>query len=167
MSYESTTFDVMVKGEKKGEAFDVNPIYVSTDEQCKARLETLKSKLTLTDSQVSLLDLCLAVVSAKDGDTVAFGPGEIIALSELAQSHPDSAAEIMACSHHLTASVDYDGELPPNIYLEAALAYGELSNIMSAALKSVPISQDTDIPDDDSEEELTDDDEEEDFNDGK
>lgn len=170
MSSESAIFDVMVKGEKKCQAFDVNPVVISTDEQCKFLLEQLKNKLTLTDSQASLLDLCLAVVSAQDGDNVEFGPGEIVGLSELAQCYPDSATEIMACSHHLTESVDCDGELPSNIYLEAALAYGELSNIMSAALKAGPISQDTNIPDEDFEEELTDDDDyydKEDVNDEK
>lgn len=156
MESKSDTFDVMIKGEKKGQAFDVNPVEVTTDAQCKDLLEKLKKKLSLTDSQLSLVDLCISVVSANDGDDVHFGPGEVVALSELAQSHPDCATEIMACTHHITESVDCDGELPPNIYLEAALAYGELSNVMSAALKAGPISQDTEVADEDFEEEISD-----------
>lgn len=152
MESESGTFDIMVKGEKTGIAFDVNPVDIKTDEECKTMIEALRKKLVLTKADESLLECCLSVLSAKDGDDIHFGPGEIIGLSELAQRNPSVAHEIMACSTHLSESVDCEGELPPNFYLQAALAYGGLSNIMAAALNAGPISENTTYKDSDDEE---------------
>lgn len=160
----AATIDVLVGTEKKGVAFDVNPVEVSTDAQCKELLLKLGRKLKLTSEQRDLLDQCITVVSAKDGDDVSFGPGEIFGLSELAVANPTFAPELMACSQHLSESVDCEGELPPDIFLQAAAAYGSLSNVMAAALKSGPIIPGVapilsdDVSDDDFEEPVSDDD---------
>lgn len=156
MDTKNGTFDVMVKGEKKGTAFDINPVEITTDEKCKSQLEFLKSKLTLSDAQSTLFDLCIDVVSAKVGDDLSFGPGEIVELSEFAQANPEFAPEIMACVQHLNESVDCMGDLPPNVFLDAALAYGGLSNVMCAAMKAGPISCDTEVPDEELDEEISD-----------
>jgi len=154
------TFDVLVDGMKKGEAYDVNPIVINSDIECKQCLETLKKTLILSKEELKLLDSCLAVVSAKDGDSVPFGPGEIISLSELAIKHQDKLNEIMACSHHLSESIDCEGDLPPNIFISTAEVYGALSDILAAGLKAGSITQEYSIPledqDDDFEEELSD-----------
>src|SRR5687768_13539537 len=103
MESESTTFDIMVGTEKTGVAYDINPVDIKTDEQCKTMIEAIKKKLSssLTEEDTKLLDCCLLVLSAKDGDDIQFGPGEIIGLSELTQRNPSIAHEIMACSTHL------------------------------------------------------------------
>lgn len=123
------TLDIIEDGEKTGFAYDVNPISVDTDEECKKLLCTLKDTLTLTPAQVQLIEQCLTVVTSAVDNEVPFGPGEIFELGKLALAFPDSANEIIACSHHLCASVDCEGDLPPNIYLELAQAYGVLGDM--------------------------------------
>lgn len=124
---EKTTFDIEVAGKKTGEAFDVNPVVIETDEQCKVVLLKLKQFLSLTEQETALLDSCLVTVSAEVGDDISFGPKEILELSILAQKYPDSATEIVACSQHLCASVECDGDLPPNIFAMMASAHGSLA----------------------------------------
>jgi hypothetical protein len=159
MDTQVETLDILAAGKKIGEAFDRNPVSVNTDDECKNLLMKLKADLKLSSDELGLLDSCIAVVSAEDGDDVIFGPGEIVQLALFAENHPDHVTEIMACSHHLSESVDCDGDLPPGIYLSAAGAYGSLSDIMTRALKSGSITSDYN-PDDDSitEESISDDD---------
>lgn len=160
MDTQVETLDIFAAGKKVGEAFDRNPVVVDTDDECRALLMKLKAELKLSSDELGLLDSCIAVVSAEDGDDVIFGPGEIIQLALFAESHPNYATEIMACSHHLSESVDCEGDLPPGIYLTAAGAYGSLSDIMTNALKLGPVTEDYVPNDDDSitEESVTDDD---------
>lgn len=162
------TFDIFVAGEKKGETFDSNPITVESDLECKQMLEHLKTLLDLNGTDLDLIDRCINVVSAKDGDEVIFGPKEIVSLARLAKANPTYAKEVLACSHHLSESVDCDGDLPPGFFLAAAEAYGAMGDIMEAALRLGPIQEgvvpsfnDDDYDDDDDEfEQLLDEDSE-------
>lgn len=91
---------------------DVLPFDVNTDAECHLYLDELKRDMILTDDEKELLEKCLSVVTSNDGDDIQFGPGEIIELSMMATLHPDKAHKIMACSHHLSESVEYFGEIP-------------------------------------------------------
>lgn len=151
----ATSFDVLRAGKKVGEAINNNPVTVDTDDQCKTQLEQIKLNLPVphcTD-EINLLDKCIAVVSAKDGDDVVFGPAEILALGKLAERYPSLTKEILACSHHLTESVDCDGDLPDGIFLAAADAHGALAAVLNAALQIGSIEN---FADEDFEEELSD-----------
>ena len=160
MEGEVQTFDVLVKGNKVGFAYDVNPLVIERDEECKSYLEALKKELDFSDEEKSLIDVCLAVVSAKDGDDVTFGPVEIVALGDLAGKYPSKMKEIMACSHHLTQSTECSGDLPSGFYAIAADAHGALAEIMSSALKigSIINVPNDDVSDDDFEEDISDED---------
>ena len=145
----SNTLDIVVDGEKKGFAYDVNPISVDTDEECKKLLCLLKETLDLTPEQVQLIEQCLTVVTSAVDNEVPFGPGEIFELGRLALAFPESANEIIACSHHLCASVECEGDLPPNIYLELAQAYGALGDCMSKLGNDGDDSDESEDSDDD------------------
>jgi len=150
------TLDVMVKGEKKGVAYNVNPVNLTTDSECKDLINKLKSELSLTPEQSALLDSCVSVLDATDNDVVHFGPGEILELSVLAQQNLTHSAEILACSQYISECVDCEGELPPNIFLNAAKAYGALTDVMTAALASGVINEHTEFSDEEtSEEDIT------------
>lgn len=152
---EVKTLDVMVGSEKQGIAYDVNPVYIQTDEQCKEALEKLKRDLTLTSNESTLLDCCISVVSASDGDDVSFGPSEILDLAHLADINPKWAPEILACLEHLSASVLCEGSLPSEIYIMAAGAHADLGEIRE--LKSLEDLNMSESDDEVTEEELTDD----------
>lgn len=159
MAAQSGTFDILVNGKKRGFAYDSNPVVINTDHECKECLLRLKSTLDLSNDELELIDTCINVVSSKDGDEVLFGPGEIVLLSLLAEANPSKAPEIMACSHHLSESVDCDGDLPPGIFAGAADAHAALAALMDEALKSGPITSDYPTDDDSiTEESLTDED---------
>lgn len=136
---DNNIFDVLVSGKKVGEAFDVNPIFIENDAVCKDYLLRLKNELPLNKSELELIDSCLAVVSAKDDDIVPFGPGEIYSLGKLAESNPSYVKEILACSHFLTDSVDYEGDLPKDIFLSLARAHGALADLLQSGLDIGPI----------------------------
>ena len=157
---QRTTFDVLVKGNKKGEAFDVNPVVINTDSECKECLQKLKSELNLSAQHLTLIDNCIAVVSANDGDDVVFGISEIVELSQLSETYPSKVTEIMACSHHLTSSIDFEGDVPNEVFGLALSGHRDLAAAMMKALNFGSLTTDN-VPDDDSitEESLTDEDE--------
>lgn len=135
MESKNNVFDVLVAGKKVGEAFDVNPVVINDDFTCKECLLNLKEDLPLTETEVELIDKCINVVSSKDDDDVVFGPEEVCDLGDLAQSYPSHMNEILACSHHITESIDFDGEIPFGIYGVLASSYAELGNVLEAAMK--------------------------------
>lgn len=121
--------DIFVGGEKQREVHDRNPVLITTDRDCERTLLKLKNALSLTNEESQLIDRCLATTCAKVGDDIPFGPGEIFELAQLAMANPDYTNEIMACSEHLSLSLDCDGDLPDNIFLMLADAHAELCNI--------------------------------------
>lgn len=136
MESQQVMFDVLVAGNKVGEAFDVNPIFVEDDSTCKELLIRIKHELPLKDTEIALIDTCITVVSAKDDDDVLFGPGEICELGELAKTYPSHVKEILACSHHISESVDCEGDLPDGIFAGLASAHAALGDLLEAALKA-------------------------------
>lgn len=136
MEAEQVTFDVLVAGNKVGDAFDANPIVIYDDSTCKEYLLRIKAELNLNQTQLELIDTCISVVSAQIDDEVTFGPGEIYALGELGELYPSHVKEILACSHHISESVDCEGDLPDGIYASLAAAHGALGDILEAALKA-------------------------------
>jgi hypothetical protein len=149
MEDEPQTFDVMDNCGKKGTAFNVNPIIIDTDSQCEEMLMKLISSMKLSHDETLLLKSCISVVTSNDGDTVSFGPREILDLASLCQRNPKFSTEISACSHHLAESIDYQGEIPNGFFLETSIAYNELSEIMAAALQSGPITSSSFFEDED------------------
>lgn len=136
MAEESKTFDVMVDGEKKGVAYDTNPVCIETDDQCRKCLTDLKDKLDLTEEESHLLDLCLKVIDAKDDDIMEFGLGEIVQLAELAEKHFSEAHNITACSLYLFNSIEFEGEVPENIFLNMYDSHKKLGDIYDNALNN-------------------------------
>ena len=160
---DNTVFDILISGQKVGEAFDVNPVYIENDTICKEYLLRLKDQLPLTESELKLLDSCLTVVSANDDDNVPFGLGEIFSLGNLAETYPSHAKEILACSHHISESIDYEGDLPDGIFLSLACAHAALGDLFQSGLKAGPIENyqnDDDDDDEDGDFDITDSDEE-------
>lgn len=147
------TFDVLVGGVKKGEAMNKNPVVIGSDISCCAQLRVLDSTLPLTPGEKELIAQCMAVVSAKEGEDVSFGPMEILALGDMAQKYPTHTNEIIACSNHLSNSIEFDGDIPAEFYLQALGAHGTLADILSSAMKAGPIST---YKDEDFEEDITD-----------
>lgn len=126
----SDTFDIFVGNEKKGIFHDTNPCIIDTDHECINTLNSLKKDLILSDSELDLVNQCIDTAKASPEDDVVFGPGEIIELGLMATRHPSKVYEIMACFHHLLYSVECEGDLPPNIFLNVASAYGSLSSLI-------------------------------------
>lgn len=147
----SGTIDIMVNSEKVGWCHDGVPDTIHTDEECRNCLQNLRSTLKLECEEIELVDQCIAVVSATCGDDVVFGPCEILALGQLAQAHPSRASDIIACSHHITESIEWEGELPSSAFLNAAQAYTAMGEALTQALQ--------DLADEEFDEPLTDEDE--------
>jgi hypothetical protein len=139
------TFDVMVKAEKKGVAYDQNPVQIETDEHCRAVLKQLMSQLPAGAYDQDLLKSCLAVVSAKDGDEFTFGPAQLVALGDLSAEFPAYAHEILACMDHITASLDFEGDVPPEVFKMAASAHAMLGEA-TAAVAAASLSVDPTAP---------------------
>jgi len=85
---------------------------IDNDIDCEKHLHILKHELKLSEEEKLLLDKCLAVVTSTDGDDIEFGPFEIVELTDLAFKHTHRGAEIFACLHHLSESIEFDGDLP-------------------------------------------------------
>ena len=156
------SFDVMVKGEKKGVAFDTNPCVVETDEQCLKELEQLLKDLPLTETEAKLIKQCMSVATADDDEDVLFGPGELLDLAVLTGKYPDKVTQILACSNHLLGSIDCEGDMPDGIFLKMADMHGELGSLMSRAVKAGPGAIPDSDSDDDQDDEEDGEDEEED-----
>jgi hypothetical protein len=133
---EIKTFDILVGLDKKGVAHDSNPIVVTTDEQCRILLNDLKNKISFTKKELKFINNCIKIVSSTDGDDIQFGPMDIVRFSSLANKYINESYEIMACAHHITESVDFEGDLPPDMNLQAALAFASLSDVMLNGNKS-------------------------------
>lgn len=116
--------------------FGIKPVTLGSDAECKELLEKIKSTLTLNDEESHLIDGCILVLEAVDGDDVHFGPGEILELALLASKNNSMSTEILACSQFLVESVDCEGEIPPGFFLKVALAYGSLNDIMASGSNS-------------------------------
>lgn len=122
----------------KGEPLDLdNPIVINNDSECLSCLQELKKKMDLTEKEVNLLDFCVKVLSSDIGSQVAFGLMEILGLGELALKHPEFGNEIIACSHHLVHSLDFEGEenLPSSFYSKAVDAYEALGDILTKTIR--------------------------------
>lgn len=152
---EQAVFDIMNNGKKTGIAFNVNPVVVTSDDECCTLLtKFMQDHPDLSTDEKQLLTNCIGVTKASDDDDVSFGPAEILFLSQLAQTYPEHANDLVACSHFLTNNVDCEGELPPGLFLGLADAHGELSNMLTEALKmgdNIPELED-DVDDEDFEE---------------
>lgn len=120
--------DILVEGKKVGQLNDVNPIYIDSDLECQNMLVQLRSILPMIEH--TLINKCLIVTTSTDGDTVEFGPLEIVELTVLASKYPEKHNEIMACADHLLKSIDYEGELPENCYLAAAALHADLAKVI-------------------------------------
>lgn len=140
MESQQAMFDVLVSGNKVGEAFDINPISIEDDSTCKQFLTRIKHELPLKETEIELINTCITVVSAKDDDDVLFGPREICELGELAKAYPSHVKEILACSHHISESVDCDGDLPDGIFAALAAGHAALAHVLEAALKAGDIN---------------------------
>ncbi len=156
----SEIFSINHNGFKVGEVHDRNPIIINTEEECIKIFNDLKETLTLKEKEKQLIDKCIAVVNANNGENVQYGPDEIIALAALSFSHPEKSYEIMACSHFLTETVEFEGEFPADACISAANSYRELSVMMSNALQLADqninyddIEDDSDSPESDDSDE--------------
>lgn len=149
---EPTTFDIFVGKEKKGIAFDANPIFLQSHEECTNVIKELKNNLKLTQDESNLFDRCQLVLDSPEDTEVDFGPGEIIELSELAMRNPNEASKILACSNYLINCVECEGDIPQGFFLKLFDAHKELSNLLDKALKDGPIDKlpDDYVPDDGS-----------------
>jgi len=136
-----STFDIILEGKRVGKVFNVNPICIETDKECRVVLTSLKEKTIFSESERELLDQCLLVVSASNGDDLNFGPGEIIAIGDMAQAHPEYLHELMACSTHLSDSIDYQGDIPSDILLVGGKAHLLLDRVFNAAMKMGTVSE--------------------------
>lgn len=136
MAEEQKTFDILSKGEKKGVAFDKNPVFYETEEECRKNLVELKNAIKLTEDEFKLIDTCISMIDAEEEEIVNFGLDEILKLSELSMKYPDHSQTITACSHFLTNNVDFDGEVPEDIYLRLLKGKQSLSELLSSALKN-------------------------------
>lgn len=130
------TFDILVAGEKKGEAFNINPVVIESDTQCKEYLENLLKSLTLTAEESTFLTKCISVLTSENGQEVDFGPADIITFAVLAEKYSEKSTEIMACSQYLTESIDCYCDMPPNIFLLAANAHAGLADLLVPASES-------------------------------
>lgn len=136
------TFDIMMGGEKVGWTYDGTPNTINSDKECRECLMGLRSNLPLTSDEIELMDRCISVVSTESGNDVVFGPVEIIALGDLAQKYPTNASDIIACSHHINESIEYEGDLPEGVFLGAAMAHAALGDAYVMALSGVPDDSD-------------------------
>lgn len=129
------TFDILVDGEKKGIAYDTNPIKLNNDDECREMLERMKEKINLNSVERDLIDRCLSVTTAKDDDIVFFGPEEMIKLFELSLNHAEYGLEIAAISHYLGQQIDYDEDIDDpddksDMYMKMINTFGSLTDLL-------------------------------------
>lgn len=144
---KNVVFNIVRGGEVVGVVEDVNPIDIQTDEECELCLMAIKADLDLSPEEQELIDSCIDVVKAVIGEELHYGPAEILGLTELASKYPSKRNEILACSNHLNHSLDYDGDVPPDIYLDLFKAHATLGNVLT--LNNSSLSDDSDDSDDD------------------
>jgi hypothetical protein len=153
LSETNGTIDIMMDDAKVGWTYDGIPDTIHTDEECRKCLSDIRSTLPLTSDEYKLVDQCISVVSAENGDDVVFGPIEILALGDLAKKYPERSSDIIACSHHISESIEWEGMIPDGAFLGAARAHAALGDALEMALKGVP-----DDSDEEFEEPISDDD---------
>lgn len=144
--------DVMRGDEKIGQVWDgVAPI-VNSDAECVASLQRMASELPLTPKQQQLIQRCMDVINSEEGDEFVFGIREILGLSKLALAFPEHSEILIACSHHITASLEFGTEeVPDNFFAIMAKLYGTMGNIFMPGENSEEDSEeDTPFSDDDA-----------------
>lgn len=144
---EHTEYVVYDKsGAKVGVAQDSNPILIETDEACVVALHQIRDTLKLTKEERELVEVCLSTVNAKIGDTTTFGPGEILAMYDLADDHEEMRFEISACIHHISHSLKFqmegmDGAAMAKVLDFAIQGHQALSDALSDAMKAGPFTE--------------------------
>ncbi len=141
------TFDIFIKGEKKGVVTDNNSsIVIESNEECEAILTLLLKNISLNDKSRNLLEKCIKVNAADIGEEINFGPGEILDLSMIAMNYPEISNEVLAVNHYLMENISFEGTIPPNFFMQMADIHTTLSSVFSDALNR----KDNDISDSDS-----------------
>ncbi len=123
------TLDILRDGVKIGEAPDSLPECFEDDEECIEFLKELKNLLGLPTKYNQTIDNCMAVLTEKLDEEVQFGPVEILRLAELAFRYPHHGTKIMSAVQYLSNSVEFFGELPPNIFAQLGSAYALLGSL--------------------------------------
>ena len=103
-------YDILVKGEKVGVAYDSLPFVFSSEPQCATYLRQLKTKYDFNSEELSFLERCLSVLETRPGIDVVFEPKDILLFGQLAQKYPVDSVEIIACSHLFMECIDFDGD---------------------------------------------------------
>jgi hypothetical protein len=85
-------------------------IKVDTDKECVKVLHQIRASPNLSKRELALIDLCLNTIATPIGGTIAYGPGEVLEMLHMAESHQDLRFEIRACSHHIMHSLNFQME---------------------------------------------------------
>jgi len=139
------TLDILRDGAKIGEAPDSLPEFFENDEACIEFLKELKNMFELPAKYDQTIDNCVAVLTEKLDEEVQFGPVEILRLAELAFRYPQRGTKIMSAVQYLSNSVEFFGELPPNIFAELGSVYALLGSLPN---KPIDDEENADLDDD-------------------
>lgn len=131
MNFENFRLDLMMSGEKIGEATIVNPLVILDDTKCEEVLLLIKNSLPLNEKEISLINTCLDVVLAEAETDVMFGPQEILGLANLAVKYPDLSNEILACSEHINHTLHIECTDPEKVIMSSLSAKMVLANLFS------------------------------------
>lgn len=101
------------------------------EQDCKDCLEHLKTELSLSAQENELIDSCIRAVISECGVDIPFGLAEIMALHELAEDHPSHHKQIVSCANYLCESLDYEGNIPPEVDEKFNEMREELNKILS------------------------------------
>ena len=143
---EKIAYNVMLGDEKKHTVYDLESCAIETDDECMIILESLKETLVLDQSGEDLLNLCIDVIKSEDDTEVAFSPFEFVQLALLAERHPESAHKILLCSNYIIELLDFQGEMPKDIFLTMATLHMSMNSIVDSDDESESYDSDNDNP---------------------
>ncbi len=138
------SFVIKNGSEEIGSFPDINPVSITTDEECLACVEDLLDRVTTwSEEETQVLKACKAVCLAKEDDDVEFGPVQLLAIVNMAMSHPNVANELASIMVHMSETVDNELERPPEWNLLMLKTYSSIGKPMTRDPNAEVVSDDS------------------------
>lgn len=132
---EPATLDVMVDGEKVGEAYNINPNTLTGDSECRDTVIEIVQNVDLTPDEKAIFDKVLATLTLEEDQEVDFTIDDLLNLSSIAGRHLDYAVKILSVSQYMVDTIDMDSDMPPEFFLNAAQAHAGLGDLLVEGIK--------------------------------
>lgn len=76
-------------------------LVISTDDECRDVLFEVKNNLKLNEGELVIINNCISVTNAKEGEIVNYGPDEIIGLLSMIKKYDNYSLKLNMCKDFL------------------------------------------------------------------